>query len=356
MNQTYDPILESVSLRRIRKTAVRSPAIGTALVLERTVGEPVVVAAGDRVPDPRTGNYRTLHRVVVAKRTLGFTLIAPSSDPAFPFTVEISCGCQIIDPVPVVRDDVRDMAGALQSWLTALVRPVTVRYDALRPAEAEAEIMSRLHAAYLSDGLQLSGYTVKVTTRDVEGLVTAQRELRVQEMRRDAMRPVARGGREEMLAHVMAITDGDPTPLLDREQEAKESNTKASLLALSALMGSEKLEEFNTSRISEQVMTEFFPGGEPLLGRKRAGIRERLDRKRKAIDSASPAIDAEDPDPAPAADPARVDKPVRAREPDASAAGPAPADPKPPGSEPSGAEGERPRPSRVRGLLRREDG
>jgi hypothetical protein len=347
MNQTYDPVPESVPLRRFRASALRGPALGTALVLERSAGEPVVVMPGDRVPDPRTGNYRTLHRVDVANRAIGCTLTAPSADAAFPFTVAVCCGCQVTDPVLIVRDGVRDMAGALQSWLTGLIRAVTVRYDVLHPVGAETAIMSKLHAAYAPDGVRLSGFTVEVTASDTAEIVTANRELRVQEMRRDAMRPVARGGREEMLAHVMAMTGGDPTPLLDREQEAKESTTKASLLALSALMGSDKLEEFNTSRISEKVMGEFFPGGEPLFGGKRAGIRERLDRKRKVIDSAAgpEPVDkpAEPVSPADGADKSSVDKPAAGR-------------PDPPEAEPKPADSGGAKPSRVRGLLRHEDG
>jgi hypothetical protein len=326
--------MESLPLRRIRVTTPGVAAMGTVLVLERTEGDPVIVAAGEKIPEARTGNYHTLHKVDVGNRAIGYSLVTPSADSTFPFTVVVSCGCQVTDPVVVVRDGLRNMAGALQPWVTGLIRAVSVRHDALRPADAEAAIMAALHGAYPPDGVRLTGFTVAVTTSDVAEIVTAQRELRVLEMRREGMRPVAHGGREEMLAHIMAMTDGDPTPLLDREQEAKESSTRASLQALSTLMGSDKIEEFDTSRISTKVMGEFFPGGDALLGGKRPGIRDRIDRKHKAIDSAS-VIDGDDkPDTAP-----KAERPVRGSEQAADKSADTSA-----------------RPSRLRGSLRREDG
>jgi len=82
MNQTYDPILEITELRRVR-TSLRSPEMGTALVLERATGNPVVVWPGERVPDARTGNYRRMFRVDTANRALSFTERVPSSHSAF---------------------------------------------------------------------------------------------------------------------------------------------------------------------------------------------------------------------------------------------------------------------------------
>jgi hypothetical protein len=301
--------------------------MGTALVLERAVGKPVVVTAGQRIPEAHFGNYTVLHRVDVGNRAVGATFDSPSADHSFPFTVNVSFGCQVVDPVVVVRDGIRDMAGALHAWLAGQIRPISMRYDATRPTEAELAIRSALGGAYQPDGLRLSGFAVAVTTDDVADFVTTQRELRVLEMRRDGMRPVARGGREEMLAHVMALSDGDPTPLLDREQEAREASARNSLDALATLMGSDRVEEFNRARIADKAMSEFFPGGDSAPG-KRPGIRDRIERKRKAIDSGDvTAIDAE----------------VVPAAPDAPEAKPGTDDQKPAA-----------RPSRIRGLRRTE--
>lgn len=347
MNQTYDPILESIPLKRWRASAPRGPVMGTAIVLERMHGEPVVVTAGQRIPEAHTGNYTLLHRVDVANRAIGCTFTTPSADASFPFTVTVTYGCQITDPVLTVRDGIRDMAEALRGWLVGQVRPISMRFDALHPADAEVAISTALQRAYSPDGVCLSGVAVAVTTQDVAEIVTAHRELRVLEMRRDGMRPVAHGGREEMLAHVMATTGGDPTPMLDREQEERENNTKASLLALSALMSSEKVEEFNASRITDKVMGEFFPGVEPLVGGKRPGIRDRIGHKRRAIEAGdATAIEAEVVPGGPGEAPAQ--KPVEPSRFDA-VGGPRKDKAKP--ADTSGT-----RPSRVRGVLRREDG
>jgi hypothetical protein len=339
VNQTYDPLLESVPLKRLRAAAPRGPAMGTALVLERAVGDPVVVAAGQRIPDAHFGNYTVMHHVDVANRAVSTTLVTPSADNAFPFTVAVSFGCQVTDPVVVVRDGIRDMAEALRAWLAGQIRPISMRYDVLRPTDAEMAIASALGGTYHPDGLRLSGFAVAVTTEDTGEIVTAQRELRVLEMRREGMRPVARGGRDEMLAHVMALSDGDPTPLLDREQEAKESSARASLDALATLMGSDRVEEFNRARIAEKAASEFFPGGEPLFSGKRPGIRDRIERKRKVIESGDvTAVDAEivPTKPAGAEPPA---KPTTESE--------------PPKNDNPGGNGARS--SRIRGLRRKED-
>ncbi|SFI90489.1 hypothetical protein [Amycolatopsis sacchari] len=280
MTQTYDPIIEVTELRRFRLLEpLRAPALGTALVLEPATGKPLVVRPGDRVPDSRTGHYRRVHLINTANRGLEFTETVASADPAFPFTVTVGFGCQVTDPVAIARDGVRDMTAALAPALGKIVRDVAARYDPLRPSQAEAAITSTLNSAYPTSAVRLTGFTVRVVTDDAAEIMTTSRELRVQEMRRDAMRPIAGGGREEMLAHVMALTHGDPTPLLDREEEARERETRAKLDVLRTLMGSsENLEGFDTSEIRKQALTAFFPGDSPLIGGKRGGIRDRIDR------------------------------------------------------------------------------
>lgn len=293
--------------------------MGTALVLERAVGEPLVVRPGDRVPEARMGNYRRLYRVDIANRGLSFTLTAPSTDPTFPFSVTVSFACQITDPVVIARDTVRDMTAALRPSLTTVVRDAAAHFDVLQPAAAQAAITARLNSAAPASAVRLSGFAVTVDAEDTAEIVTAKREIRVQEMRRDAMRPVAGGGRDEMLAHVMAITGGDPTPLLDREQEAKERTTQASLDALRVLMGSPtKLEDFNTTRISEQAMGTFFGDGS-LISAKRPGIRDRIERKSRGelgsgggqvIEEGGSAGKAEPKQAAPAESPKEPDRPA----------------------------------------------
>jgi hypothetical protein len=292
MNQTYDPILEVGELRRLRVGApLRTPAIGTAMVLERAIGEPLVIQHGERVPEARIGNYRRMYLVDTGVHGLSFTVEAPSADPAFPFTVTVNFACQITNPVIIARDNVRDMTAAFSPSLTTIVRSISVGFDLLQSAAAEAAITARLNSAHRQPAVLLTSFVATVEASDVADIVTARRELRVLEIRRDAMRPVAGGGRNEMLAHIMAMDDGDPAALLDREQHEREAHTTASLNALRLLMASDKLEEFNTSRISEQAMSTFFSGDDRLVS-KRSGVRDRLERKRRnQLEAGGPVIE-----------------------------------------------------------------
>ncbi len=288
MNQTYDPILETAELRRPRPP-LRSPAMGTALVLERGVGAPLVVREGERVPEPRLGNYRRMYVVDTGVHGIAFTTKVPSADPAFPFTVTLNFACQVGDPVVIARDNVRNMTAALSPSLTAIVRRISVRFDVLDSANAEAAMTAELNSARRDPAVLLTNFVATVEALDVAEIVTARRETRVLEMRRDAMRPVANGGRNEMLAHIMAMEGGDPTALLDREQQEREAHTQASLAALGLLMSSDKMEDFNTTRISEQAMSTFFPGDGSLISKKR-GISARLEQKRQ-LEAGGPVIE-----------------------------------------------------------------
>jgi hypothetical protein len=299
MNQTYNPVLEVVELRRLRGgSALRMVAMGTALVMERPVGDPLVVTSGQKPPGALRG-YRRMYRIDVATRGLSFTTVVPSSDAAFPFSVTVNFACQVADPAVIARDNVQDMTAALSPSLISIVRVAAARFDVLDTSAAESAITQGLAAAYCAPSVRLSGFSVTVAAVNAAEIVTARREIRVEEMKRDAMRPVASGGRTEMLAHIMATNGGDPTSWIDREQDAKDSHTRAQLDALRVLMGAG--EEHNVARIGEQVMGTFFgPEGGSLP---RPGIRDRIERKsRGALDSGAPVVE-ESPD-----DPKRVSR------------------------------------------------
>lgn len=285
MRQTYNPLLEIVELPRFRLTALRAPAIGTALVLERPEGHPLLVWPGDRVPDPWTGHYRRLYRVDTANHGLAFTVETPSADPAFPFAVEVRLACRVTDPVVIARDRIHDMTATLQTSLAAIVRQSAARFDALEPAAAETAIIGRLDTAHRPACVELSGFSVAVATRDTAEIMTTRRKIRVEEMRRESLRPVVAGGRDEMLAHIMALTDGDPTPVLDREQEQRESEMRGRLDALRIMGSGKDLEEFNRWEISKQAANTFFPGEGPGTLSRRGSIREKIERR------SPPAID-----------------------------------------------------------------
>ncbi|MDS0133229.1 MULTISPECIES: hypothetical protein [unclassified Amycolatopsis] len=294
MTQTYNPIIQRTELPRFRITApLRAPDLGTALVLERATGDPLVVRHGERVPDARTGNYRRVCLVDVATRGLSFTVNAASADAAFPFTVTVRFACRVTDPVTIARDDVRDMTAALAPSLSAIVREVAAEFDALQPTAAETAITRRLHSAHPMTTIELSGYTVSVSVVDTEEFVTTQRKLRVQKMTYDAMRPIAGGSREDMLAHLMSLDGGSPMSLLDRERKDREADTKAKLDALRILMGEER-EGFDAAEVRKQVLEEFFPGETPSLPR-RGTIRERLSTASRGALPESPVVEGNVP-------------------------------------------------------------
>jgi hypothetical protein len=294
MTQTYNPIIERTELSRFRfTTPVRTPGLGTALVLERASGSPLVVWHGERVPDARTGNYRKVCLVDVATRGLSFLVNAASADAAFPFTITVRFACRVIDPVAIARDDVQDVTAALAPSLSAIVREVAARFDALHPTRAESAIAQRLNSAHPSATVELSGYTVSVSAVDTEEFVTTQRKIRVQKMNYDAMRPIAGGSREDMLAHLMALDDGSPMSLLDRESREREAETKAKLDALRILMGEER-EGFDAAEVRKQVLGEFFPGETPSIPR-RGSLRERLSATSRGALTEGPVVEGNVP-------------------------------------------------------------
>jgi hypothetical protein len=207
--------------------------------------------------------------------------------------VTVNFACRVTDPTVIARDNVRDMTAALSPSLSSIVRGTAARFDVLNTASAENAVTIGLNAAYPAPAVQLSNFAVTVTAVNAAEIVTAVREARVAEIRRDAMRPVAGGGRTELLAHMMAINGGDPTSLLDREQDARESDARAKLDALRLLVGAG--EEHSVARIGEQAMSTFFgPEGAPITPK--GGIRDRIERKNRAALEGGRSVVEENPD------------------------------------------------------------
>ncbi|SEE58067.1 hypothetical protein SAMN04489729_8183 [Amycolatopsis lurida] len=281
MNQTYNPILQRLELRRMRLTSpLRTPELGTAMVLERAMGAPLVVNHGDRVPDARFGNYRRMYLIDVANRGLAFSINTASADPAFPFSVTVRFACRVKDPVAIARDDITDMTASLQSSLASIVRETAARFDVLAPSEAQNAVVARLNSAHGSSIVQLGSYSVSVAMVDAEDFVTEQRKIRVRKLTYDSMRPIAGGSREDMLAHIMAMDDGDPMALLDRERADRAAETQAKIDVLRALTGSD-ITDPNATDLRDQVLGEFFDRSKSVPGTRRK-LRDGLESRAKA--------------------------------------------------------------------------
>lgn len=297
MNQTYNPIIQRLELRRLRLgSPLRAPELGTAMVLERAEGKPLVIDHGKRVPDARLGNYRRMYLIDVANRGLAFTIPTASSDPAFPFNVTVRFACRITDPVAVARDDITDMTAALLPSLSSVIRETAASFDVLYPAAAENAISFRLNSAHASPIVQLGSYSVSVTMVDAEDFVTEQRKIRVRKLTYDSMRPIAGGSREDMLAHVMSIDDGDPMALLDRERAERAAETQTKIEVLRALTGSD-MEDFSASEVRDQVLGEFFDRSKSVPG-KRNKLRDGLESRAKAAIEEAKVVEGNVPQPA----------------------------------------------------------
>ncbi|GAA1034736.1 MULTISPECIES: hypothetical protein [Amycolatopsis] len=281
MSQTYNPVLACEEVRRMRLGApLRSPELGVAMVLERATGTPLVVNHGERVPDARTGNYRRMHLIDVATRGLSFTVLVASSDPAFTFRVTVEFACQVTDPVAIALNKVTDMTASLLPSLTSIARETAARFDVLEPAAASNAISARLNSARDSPTVRLSSYSVSVSMVDNEEFVTEQRKIRVRKLSFDAMRPIAGGTREDMLAHIMSIEDGDPMALLDRERADRAAEVKAQIDILRTLSGTD-MENFSASEVREQVLGQFFDRSKAVPGKRRK-LRDSLENRAKA--------------------------------------------------------------------------
>jgi hypothetical protein len=278
MSQTYNPILGVEDLRRFRLTApLRGPVIGEALVLERTVGEPIVVWHGTAVPEARTGNYRRAHRVDVANRGLALTTTAPSANPAFPFSVTIGMSCRVTDPVRIVWDGIYDMTGALTPSFVAVARAAAARFDALDPFGAEEEIRNRLTSSYPTAAVELSGFRVSVETVDAEQILTVIRKGRVDEIKRAGMLPVASGDRAVQLAQYMAVNDGDPSGFLEAEAKERAAIADRGVAIFEAVVGVDGIPKEDLVDLAGQAMSPYFP--QAIESRGGGRIRDRIGRR-----------------------------------------------------------------------------
>jgi hypothetical protein len=180
---TYDPILETVA-------PLASPRMGTALVLETALGEPLVVLPGERVPDRHVGGYRRANLVDLTLHGLLLEAELPSRDTfidgvpdvrrcqlssPFPFAATVSFSCQVTNPAMVAAGGIRDMTAAVRPRLVKILRSVAQRYDVLDVAVAEAALNSALDRYYGNSAVRLGQFTVELETGDLAALHALRR-------------------------------------------------------------------------------------------------------------------------------------------------------------------------------------
>lgn len=293
MKRTYDPILSITEPRRMRVGAIRTPRMGTALVLEPSTGGPLLVRAGERVPDARIGNYTRAILVDVAPYGLAFSTRAPSADPAFPFTVTLNFGCRVHNPVAIARDNVRDMTESLRPSLTHIVREVARRHDILDIGGAEAAIAAELHGAVAASAVALTGFAAELDAGDTTQLLQVRADLRVQEMKTAAARPLVEGGITELLAAAIGNAGGSVDGVLDRIGADQNARIAERVAVAQLLAGADtKGDPIDPTRLVEAVR-EIVGESAPVLAARPTSIRERIERKlAPAAEVAATEVDA----------------------------------------------------------------
>ncbi len=287
MTITYNPILDVTDLPRLRVgSPIRSPGIGTALVLEQAKGEPLVLLPGARVPDPRMGNYRRSYVVDIRQYGLRFDAELPSLDPSFSFPTTVSFNCQVLDPLVVVSNNIRDMTAAVRSSLIRVMRGIAQHYDVLDVTAAEMALNRALDGCHSGTGISLGGFLAEVDSGERSEIHTVRRETRIDEMKRAAMRPVVTGGQDEFIAQLLSKHEGDPTQLLGHRAAVKALEDDQRLEALRILTsGGEKVEASDTNRLRDDIFSQFLGGGHG-LGK---DPHRRLSRRSRVAGSLAPA-------------------------------------------------------------------
>ncbi|MCT2587874.1 hypothetical protein [Actinophytocola gossypii] len=288
--KTYDPILETTELPRLRLGALTPPRMGTALVLEPARGEPLVVLPGERVPDRVFGNYRRSHLVDLGNYGLELTVALPSQDPSFRFDTTVSFNCQVTNPVMVTTNNIRDMTSAVRPRLVKILRAVSQRYDVLDVAAAEAAMNSALDRYYGNSAARLGEFTVELETGGTSAIHEVRRQARLGGMRRGDMRQVVDGGKNEMFAQWLALHDGDPDALFAQEADGTELERMFQLEAMRMYLSSgDDVEAFDKSRVREYIAERVLGdkmGPKPDTG-KRLSRRDRIRASLAAADQES---------------------------------------------------------------------
>ncbi|HSV64691.1 MAG TPA: hypothetical protein VLJ59_02130 [Mycobacteriales bacterium] len=280
---TYDPILDLRELPRFRVFgSLPPPGLGTALVLEPGAGNPLVINAGERVPDARLGHYRRSYLVDLKPYRLRLEEWLPSRDPAFLFETAVTFTCRAEDPALVACTGIRDVTAALRNPLVAIMRPIAQQYDIAELSATERALNQALQSFGGDRAFRLGGYLVELAVGGdaIAGSAAyhdTSREIRLEEMRRKPMSEVVAAGRDELVAQWLTKHGGDPDALLGMEADAKELEVFQILRAMEIVSSSgEKTESFETREQLRRLSSRFMPEPGAIGPPERGGRRSRL--------------------------------------------------------------------------------
>ncbi len=262
MTATYNPILEVRALKRIR-FSVRDmrPRMNTALVLVPDVGEPLVVSAGEAVPQARTANYREAYFIDTADHLLELKCRVPSSDNAFLFNATVHYRCRVSEPSVVVRNSYTDVGAVLGPSLTRILRTTTREFDPDMAGYAEQEANRELRRTTSGPGFSIGDCVVELALDSDEAdykrkLRNTRNTLEVEAVELKHVMPYVESGDVGMLALYIARHRNQAGAVLEllmsRDSERGEQLIEAMKVVFSR---SDPDEDFDIEQARTKIVT-----------------------------------------------------------------------------------------------------
>lgn len=222
MNTTYNPIVEVRELPRFRFNVrdLRAKA-HTALVLVSATGGMLKVAAGEQVPQVRTGDYREAYFIDVAEHQLQMECKLPSSDGAFSFNASVNYRCRVADPKEVVAHRCTDAAAVIAPILKRTLRGVARKHAPDQVGAAEADVNDELFGKLSAEpGFHVSGCSVELSLDGDEAAYNRKKRNAVHRRELDAgelaiIQPLVESGDDGLLALYLTRHPDDAAAVVD---------------------------------------------------------------------------------------------------------------------------------------------
>jgi hypothetical protein len=148
-----------------------TPNPGEALVLQSD-GQPfVIIREGEQmtIGEAVWGKYRKFYRISLAKMAFSFHYDFPSKTVPFKFHGDIEIVCRVVDPIRVVREDIRDVTLILKNEIQKIMRREGRNYDIENDKEVEIAIEEGIRNHILDNGLAIEFVDARIE-RDPESL------------------------------------------------------------------------------------------------------------------------------------------------------------------------------------------
>jgi hypothetical protein len=297
---SFNPILEVRALPRIR-FSIRDlrPTLSTALVLYADGASPIIVRAGEVVPQARFGPYRELYVVDMAEHSLELACDLPSNDGALSFRARVHYACQVDAPAIVVRNSVHNVAEALRPLIIRELRAYSSSFQPHEIGHAERVLDTKL-GEYSPTGLGIAirRCTVELSLDpDVERAIRTKhnvtKEIETEGLWHEHLLPLVESGDTGLIAMYLAKNKGQAGAvfelLLAHDRERGEQMIEAIKTAMHGRSPDDdfQIEEART-RMLDQAVDGLNPGS-------RTGRVPRESRLRGSLlRSATPELDLGD--------------------------------------------------------------